>query len=380
MPIALSEAEARIYQDALAYGRKSFLPWAAQWEVERRFPLDAFRKAGEDGYLGVGVSRGRGGKGYSFVESSLMYQAFARSCLPLGFAIACHNNMSYDLEHMQARDEVLELLPEFVSGKEILAFALTEEFAGSDPLSSSSYAREVPGGYRVQGKKTWVTNGQEATKIFLTVKTGDAQSREMMCFLVDNPSPGMQITAAHGKLGANLMSTVDMEFNDCFVPADRVISLKGYANALWAVMIGRIHVSALAVGLCEEVLHITAEFLAGRKQFSKTLLLNQGLQWKLADMTARLEAAKWLMLRTAFMMDQGQSPVQESSMAKLVCSDLAMEITSQCLGLFGARGYSDEYPIERYFREAKLLQIVDGTTEIQKLILGKHIAARYLND
>lgn len=380
MPIELSEAESSIYQEALAYGREAFLPWAAQWEVERRFPLEAFRNTGRDGYLGVGVSKARGGKGYSFIESSLMYQAFARSCLPLGFAIACHNNMSYDLEHMQASAEVLELLPKFVSGEEILAFALTEELAGSDPLSSSSFAQEVPGGYLVQGKKTWMTNGQEATKIFLTVKAGDAQSREMICFLVDNPTRGLQITAAHGKLGANLMSTVDIELNDCFVPADRVISLKGYANALWAVMIGRIHVSALAVGLCEEVLHITAGFLAGRKQFNKTLLLNQGLQWKLADMTARLEAAKWLMLRTAFMMDQGQLPVQESSMAKLVCSDLAMEITSQCLGMFGARGYSDEYPIERYFREAKLLQIVDGTTEIQKLILGKHIAARYLND
>jgi len=380
MPIELSESEERIYREALAYGRKSFLPWAEQWEKEREFPLDAFRQVGADGYLGVGVSVKWGGKGYSFVDSALMYQAFARSCLPLGFAIACHNNMSYELEHLQVSSDVRALLPALVLGKEILAFALTEEFAGSDPLSSSTFAREVPGGYLVQGEKTWVTNGAEATKIFLTVKTGDAQSREMICLLVDNPTPGLQITKAHGKLGANLMSTVDMEFYDCFVPVDRVISLKGYGNALWAVMIGRIHVAALAVGLCEEVLHVAAEFLAGRKQFNKTLLLNQGLQWKLADMAAHLEAARWLMLRVAFMMDRGQSPIQESSMAKLVCSDLAMEITSQCLGLFGARGYSDEYPIERYFREAKLLQIVDGTTEIQKLILGKHIAARYLKD
>jgi butyryl-CoA dehydrogenase len=379
MPIALSESEEQIYQNALAYGRQAFLPWAEQWDTEGTFPLTAFRKAGEDGFLGIGVSQDRGGKGYSFVESALVYQGIARSCMPLGFAIACHNNMSYELQFFPVTQDDRALFANLVSGKEILAFALTEENAGSDPLSSISVARKTTGGYVVKGKKTWVTNGSEASKIFLIAKSEDVSDKEMILFLVDNPTPGLSISKNHKKLGSRLLSTVDMVFEDCFIPEERVMSRKGYADALWAVMIGRLFVAALAVGLCEEALHITMEFLAERKQFNKKILLNQGIQWELAELSARLEAAKWLSLRAAYLMDSKQKPVRESSMAKLVCSDLAVEITSRCLELFGARGYSDEFPIERYFRDAKLLQIVDGTTEIQKLVLGKIIAEKYVS-
>jgi len=378
MSVELTISEQELFNKALQYGRKNFAPFASKWDKEGIFPVGTFKQTAKDGYIGTLISSKEGGRGLGFLETALIYQAFSRSCLPFTFGIACHSNMAYEISVFDTHESIDQILPDLIKGEKILCYGLTESCAGSDPLSSVSYAVPVKGGFVINGVKNWATNGAEASYVDLTVKIGSPKSREMYTFLVDIPSKGLTVGRNLPKMGANLLSTVEIKFENCFVPEERVLTKNGYKDALWSIKIARIFVSAMAIGLCEEIIHQTADYLGKRVQFGKPLLRNQALQWRLADMMARVEAGKWLTYRAATLMDRGESPNLEASMAKTYCADLAVEVTVACAQLFGANGYCTDYPAERFIREARALQIVDGTSEIQKLIIGKSIEKKYV--
>lgn len=377
MSIGLSEKELSILDDADRYGRDHFGPHAEEWDREGVFPLDAFRRAAADGYAGRLVPPECGGKGYGFIQTALTYQGLARSSVPLALGMATHSNMAYGIYKMAASAEVLNIVREAVSGTAVLSYAFTEECAGSDPNSAKSFAVPVKGGYRVSGTKSWATLGGEADYFELTVKIGGADKREMYTFLADAGSPGISVGKSYEKTGSNLLSTVDVRFDECFIPESRIISKEGYRSAMWAIGIARIFVAAMAVGVCEEALSLTAEFLGGRVQFGRPLLDNQALQWRLADFTARVEAARWLVYRAASLVDSDGTVPLESAMAKYLCANLSVELTDMCAQLFGGKGYCTGNALERMAREARMLRLIDGTSEIQLEVIGRSIKKRY---
>ncbi len=378
MSYLLNGREQRILEDAIAYGKRHFEPYAAQWESEGRFPSETYTRLGADGYLGMYIDKTLGGQSMSFLESALIYEGLSRSSFSMTLAIECHNNMSYEMSIFDTSDEVKGLLPGMVGGDELLAFGLTEPQAGSDPNSMSSYATPVEGGYLLNGLKTWVTNGCEATQFDVTVKLGGADERQMVTFLIDMFTEGLEIVSDTKTMGGNLLSKAVIRMTDCFVPASRLVSRNGYKDAIFSVLIARIFTPAMAIGLCEEAIESTAEYLGERIQFGRPLLSNQTIQWELGELQAKVEAGRQLVYHTAAMMDTGVMPKREAAMSKLFCGDLAMEVTTACCQLMGAEGYRTGSKIERLFREAKMASIIDGTSEIQKLLLGADLVKRYV--
>lgn len=379
MAIVLSAEETRVLDQAVEYGRKNFAPDVQKWEKEGRFPLEAFQQVAADGYAGLLVAPEFGGKGYSFLKAALTYQGFARSSAAMTLAISTDSNIIYGLSQLSKAPGIIGLLPSMINGSVILTYAFTEDCAGSDPGSAVTVATPVAGGFRINGRKSWATLGSEAKYIQLTVKLGEASSREMISLLVDTDSPGIEIGENYMKTGSNLLSTVDLSFNDCFVPIERLVTPDGYCAAMWGIGLARIFVGAIAIGLCEAAIDSTARFLADRKQFNRPLLDNQGLRWKLADFMARVEAGKWLVYRAATLMDQeGKAPL-EGAMAKYYCANLAVEVTDLCTHFFGAQGYRTGTPLELMAREARMLRIIDGTSEIQLEVIGKLMDRKYRN-
>ncbi len=378
MSYQLNSREQSILEDAISYGREHFEPYAATWDSEGIFPSDTYRRLGADGYLGMYIDKSYGGQSMSFLEAALIYEGLSRSSFPMTFGIECHNNMSYEMSIFDTSDEVKKLIRGMVGGSELLAYGLTEPQAGSDPNSMSSYATPVEGGFLLNGYKTWVTNGCEATKFDVTVKLGGPNERQMVTFLVDIPSEGLEVVSDTETMAGNVISKAVIRMTDCFVPASRLVSKNGYKDAIFSILIARIFIPALAIGLCEEAIESTAEYLGSRIQFGKPLLTNPTLQWKLGELQAKVEAGKHLVYHTAAMMDSGVIPKQEAAMSKLYCGDLAIEVATACCQFCGAEGYRKGNKLERLFREAKMASIIDGTSEIQKLLLGADLVKRYV--
>jgi alkylation response protein AidB-like acyl-CoA dehydrogenase len=373
MSVDLSTAQKDLLQQADCYGRKCFAPFADEWEERGVFPRETFKQAATDGWVGLLVAPEYGGRGLSFLETALVYQAFAKSCLPLAFGIATHSNMAYGIAAAAEQREIKDLVPSLVDGSALLTYGFTETGAGSDPWSAESFATPVDGGYLINGRKIWATLGSEASYIELTVKIGSAAARQMFTFIVDSNSPGITVGESYKKTGGNLLSTVELDFGNCFVPESRVLSREGYRNALWGIGIARIFVAAMAIGACEEAIGVTARFLAERRQFGRPLLANQALRWRLAELQTKTEAGKWLVYHAATLRDTGADAAIESAMAKAYCADLAVEITDRCAQLFGGRGFCRGNPVERMAREARMLRLVDGTSEIQLEVISRYI-------
>jgi butyryl-CoA dehydrogenase len=380
MTYQLTEREQRLLQDAQQYGSEHFLPHAAAWDREGIFPTETFLQAGRDGYLGLNTAREFGGRGLSFLETALIYQGLARSSFPFVLAMECHNNMTYEMSVFKSSAAVRGMLAQMISGEKILGFGFTEPQAGSDPSAMTSCAKKVPGGYLVNGCKTWVTNGSQASLFDVTVKLEEPGAREMITLLIDIPSEGLKVTHDMKTMGGNVLSKATIVLTDCFVPEDRVVSTHGYRDALWSVLLARIFTPAMAIGLCEEALEQTAAYLARRSQFGQPLLKQRPLQWKLVELQTKVAAGRHLVYHTAACMDSGRNPDQEAAMSKLYCGDLAMEVTTACCQLFGAEGYRTGNVLERLMREAKMVSVIDGTSEIQKLILGNMLERAYLPD
>lgn len=363
-----------LYDTALEYAKSVLAPNSAAWDESGIFPLTTFRKVAEDGYSGITLPQEVGGKGLGFLESALIYEAFARGCYAFTFALKTHNNVTY-LIHRLRPDMAGDVVQELVCGQKIAAFALSEPKAGSDASSIESYGLRKMDGIHVSGTKTWVTNGSEADVLAVVVRNGDSENkRDMLMVLVARNETEFVVGPNVLKMGGNLLSTPNLVFNDAVVPHGRLLSESGLQDALISIVNARIFVAAMSIGLAQEAIDKTVEYLRTRVQFGKSLIRNQGLQWNLAELSAQIEAGRWLTYRAASLLDKKQEARQEAAMAKLFCSNLAMQVTTDCVQLLGANGYSREFPLERMMRLAKIGQIADGTTQIQKTVIGKALS------
>jgi butyryl-CoA dehydrogenase len=374
MTVELSDKEKKLFEEAKDFSISKFTSEKSKWEDNDKSFKDAVKMFSDDGYCGLGLPKKLGGQGYNFLEQALIYEGLAYGCGVLSFLLETHNNITMEIgTFYDTSEEIAELVPDMAKGKKINAFALTEEYSGSDPSSITSYAELKADGYHINGKKMWIASAAEASHFNMIVKDGSPKSKNVIMLLLDRNTPGLTIGKNKPIMGLSAMSCCDLELNDCIVPKNRLLSNEGYKEALRAIDVARIFVPSISIGIAQRVIDLTVGYLGKRISFNKPIISRQGVQWMLADLSTKVEAGRWLAYKTASLMDSKGKISIQAAKNKLYATEIAMETTTTCLQLFGAQGYTENSVLSKNWSLAKILQIVDGTTEIQKIVIGRDL-------
>jgi len=372
MTIELSLKERKLFENAKAFSISKFTCEKDEWKDCGKSFKDAVKIFSDNGYFGLGLPSKLGGQNYNFLDQALIYEGLAHGCGVLSFLTQIHNNVAMEIgTFYDTSREIKELVPDMTKGNKIAAFALTEESSGSDPSSITSYAELKPDGYHIYGKKRWIANAAEASIFNVMVKDGSPKSKNILMLLLDRNTPGLTIGKRKTVMGLGAMSCCDLEFSNCIVSKNRLLSDNGYKEALRAIDVARVFVPAISIGIAQRVIDLTVNYLGQRISFNKPIISRQGVQWALADLSTKVEAGRWLVYKTASLMDSNKQISIQASMNKLYATEVAMETTTKCLQFFGALGYTENSVLSKNWSLAKLLQIVDGTSEVQKIVIGR---------
>jgi alkylation response protein AidB-like acyl-CoA dehydrogenase len=351
-------------------------PHAADWDREHRFPRELFGKLGELGLMGACVPEEYGGAGADFLSYILVLEELSRADAGVGVTVAVHTSavtlpiLGFGSEQQRSR-----FVPPLARGEAIGAFALTEPEAGSDAGSLRTTAVQDGDGWRISGSKQWITNGSHASTFLLFARTeeGVAGARGVSAFVLD--AEHVRVTREEEKLGLNSSSTVDLAIEDARVDGDRLLHERGrgFAVAMTTLDGGRIGIAAQALGIAQAAYDVARGYALERRQFGKPIADFQAIQWKLADMSTHLDAARLLVYRAAWRKQEGLSHTEEGAKAKLFASEMARRQTAEAIQVLGGYGYTKEFPVERYYRDAKITEIYEGTSEIQRLVIAREI-------
>ena len=375
MDLGLSPEQREIQGLAREFARAEIDPHAAAWDRERRFPTELFRKLGEIGLMGVCVPQELGGAGADFISYVLVLEELSRADAGVGVTVAVHTSAAtLPIVAFGSKEQRERFVPPLARGEVIGAFALTEPESGSDAASLRTHAtREPGGGWRIDGAKQWITNGGAAGTFIVFARSDPATSgaRGISAFLLD--AAHVEVGRHTEKLGLNSSSTVDIVLDGARVPDNRLLhdEGKGFAVAMATLDGGRIGIAAQAVGIARAAYEVARAYALERRQFGRRIADFQAIQWKLADMATEIDAARLLVLRAAWRKQQGLSHTVEGAQAKLFASEMARRQTAEAIQVLGGYGYTKEFPVERYYRDAKITEIYEGTSEIQRLVIAR---------
>jgi alkylation response protein AidB-like acyl-CoA dehydrogenase len=348
-------------------------PIAAEYEERAEFPRQVFRTLGKTGILGLPYpARYGGGEQPSEVVLQVL-EELAQSWLTVALGVSVHWLSCHPVATFGSAQQQERFLPEMVAGELLGAYALSEPHSGSDAAALSTRAVPTEHGYRVTGSKAWITHGGVADYVNVMARTSDAGSRGITCLLVPGDAPGLSAAPAERKMGLTGSTTAALQFDDVPVAADRRIGAEGqgFAVAMAALDAGRLGIAACAVGVAQAALDAAVAYAGEREQFGRPIADFQGVQFMLADMATAVAAARALTLSAARSKDAGRPYRTEAAMAKLHATDAAMRVTTDAVQILGGAGYTRDFPVERYFREAKVLQIVEGTNQVQRMVIGR---------
>jgi len=355
------------------FAAESLAPRAAQAEADSAFARDVFTTMGDLGLLGLPFDEEYGGgqQPYEVVLSSL--EEVARAWLSVGVSLSVHYLSCFALANYGTREQRERWLPDMVGGTLLGAYCLSESHSGSDAAALATRAEQVDGGFRVNGTKAWITHGGRADFYSTMVRTSDDGARGISCLLVDADSAGLGSAPPERKMGATSSPTAQVIFDDVFVAQDRLIGPLGggFPVALAALDAGRLGIAACAVGLGQAALDAAVDYARTRQQFGRAIADFQGVAFMLADMATAVAGARAQYLHAARLKDAGLPYGTQAAMAKLAATDAAMRVTTDAVQVLGGAGYTQDFPVERYFREAKALQIVEGTNQIQRMVIGR---------
>ncbi len=377
----LDEDKKLLIEQVRAFAQAEIAPKAAELDHTGRFPLEIVAKLGEMGLLGMMVPEKYGGSGMDAVSYAMCMEAVSEACASTGVIMSVNNSLvcypisKYAPEALKAR-----VLPELASGKKIGCFALSEPGHGSDPAGLKCAAKKVPGGYSVRGTKNWITSGKEAGYCVLFA-TLDPQQRHksIICLLVDTKSKGFQVAKLEDKLGIKASSTAQLFFDDVFVPDENLIAPAGEAFkvAMNTLDGGRIGIASQALGISNCAFKASVKFANEREQFGAPIARLQAIQFFLADMATRLQGARLLTWFAAKKKDTGGGYAKEAAMAKLAASEASNWITDKAIQVHGGYGYTKEYVPERCFRDARITEIYEGTSEIQRIVIANQVLKEF---
>lgn len=370
-------------QDLLALAREiareELAPLAAEYEEKEIFPREQFRILGSAGLLGLPYPERWGGGDVPYEVYLQVLEEIAAAWMSVGVGLSVHTMSCYALAHYGSDEQRDRWLPAMLGGDLLGAYALSEPHAGSDAAALSTRARRDGDAYVVNGVKAWTTHGGQADYYTTMVRTSDDGGKGISCLLVDADTPGMSAAPPERKMGLTGSTTAQMIFEDARVDADRLIGAEGEGLriALSSLASGRLGIAACSVGLAQAALDEAVAYAKQRTQFGKPIIDFQGLEFLLADMAAAVESARATYLDAARRRDRGLPFQKQSSIAKLVATDAAMKVTTDAVQVFGGAGYTRDFPVERYMREAKVPQIFEGTNQIQRLVIARELRKAY---
>ena len=372
-----SENQVMIAQMIRDFGAREIKPKMMEWDESQEFPIQLFRKLGELGLMGVLVPEQYGGSGFGYHEYVTAIVELSKIDGSIGLSMAAHNSLctGHILQHA-SEEQKSKYLPKLATGEWIGAWGLTEPNTGSDAGNMRTVAVHDGDHFVINGAKNFITHGKSGEVAVVIARTGEVgESRNMTAFIVERGTKGFAGGRKENKLGMRASETTEMIFTDCRVHKSQMIGLEGdgFVQALKTLDGGRISIAALSLGIAQGAFDAALKYSKERHQFNQPISAFQGISFKLADMATKIEAAKWLVYRAADLKNKGMSVNRESAMAKLYASEVAVDVANEAVQIFGGYGYTKDFPVEKYYRDAKLCTIGEGTSEIQKMVISRSL-------
>ncbi|MGN9817262.1 acyl-CoA dehydrogenase family protein [Streptomyces sp. SD11] len=356
--------------------QREIAPKAAEEEDAGRFPREIFTLLSESGLLGLPYDSEYGGGDQPYEVYLQVLEELAAARLTVGLGVSVHSLACHALANYGTKEQQVEHLPDMLGGGLLGAYCLSEPASGSDAASLRTKAVRDGDDWVLNGTKAWITHGGVADFCTVLARTGGEGARGITAFLVPGDSEGLSAAVPEKKMGMKGSPTAQVHFDGVRIPDGRRIGEEGqgFAIALSALDSGRLGIAACAVGVAQAALDEAVAYATGREQFGRPIADFQGLRFMLADMATRIEAGRSLYLTAARLRDAGRPFARHAAMAKLFCTDTAMQVTVDAVQVLGGYGYTADFPVERYMREAKVLQIVEGTNQIQRMVIARHLA------
>jgi alkylation response protein AidB-like acyl-CoA dehydrogenase len=374
---ALTEDQEQLRKEIRDFAAREIAPNVLRWDEASEFPLDVVKKLGEMGLMGVLFPVELGGSGLGYVDYALAVEELSAVDGSIGIIVASHNSLCTNHIFIAGNEKQKQkYIPLLASGQWLGAWGLTEPGSGSDAGSARTSAVRKGDRWVLNGNKTFITNGHYADISVIIAVTDKAKgTRGLSAFVVEKGTPGFRPGKKENKLGLRASDTSELIFEDCEIPAENLLGKEGdgFIDSMRILDGGRISIAALSLGIGRGAYDAARRYVQQRHQFGKAISEFQGIQWKLADMATQLDAARLLTLRAAVMKDAGQKTTLESSMAKLMASEVAVRVCDEAVQLHGGYGFIKDYPVEKFYRDVKLCTIGEGTSEIQRLIIAREI-------
>ncbi len=356
-------------------------PLAQETDETEQFPKETVEKMAKYGFLGIPVPKELGGQGCDILTYAMCVEELSKKCATTGVIVSAHTSLCIDpIMTYGTKAQIAKYVPDLATGKKLGAFGLTEPGAGTDAQGQQTKAVLDGDEWVIHGSKCFITNGKEADIYILIAVTGKIEKRgrvqkEISAFIVEKGTPGFTFGVKEKKMGIRGSSTYELIFTDCRIPKENMLGKqgKGFGIAMHTLDGGRIGIAAQALGIAEGALETTIAYVKERKQFNRSISQFQNTQFVLADLATKVQAAQLMVYKAAVAKDTQKSYGYEAAMAKLMAAEVAMEVTTKCVQLHGGYGYIREYEVERMMRDAKITEIYEGTSEVQRMVISANL-------
>jgi alkylation response protein AidB-like acyl-CoA dehydrogenase len=372
---SFSENQQMVEQMAKDFAEKHIRPHVMEWDEAQHFPAELFKKLGGLGMMSIFVPEEYGGSGFGYFEYVTVIQEIAKVCGSIGLSVAAHNSLcTGHILNFGTQEQKMKWLPKLATAEWLGAWGLTEANTGSDALRMSTTAVLDGDHYIVNGAKNWITHGKSSGVAVVMVRTGEkGESKGISALVVERDTPGFSAGKKENKLGMRASETTEMIFDNCRVPKENLLGNEGegFKQAMKVLDGGRISIAALSLGIAKGAFQAAVAYAKERHQFGQPIANFQGISFKLADMATQIEAADLLVMQAADLKNRHQPVTKQAAMAKYYASEVAVKVANDAVQIFGGYGYTKDFPVEKFYRDAKLCTIGEGTSEIQKIVIAR---------
>lgn len=377
MDFLYTDTQKQISEMVRDFANKHIRPQFMEWDESQKFPVDLFRQMGQLGLMGVLVPAEYGGTGLGYFEYVMVIQEVARVCGSIGLSVAAHNSLcTGHILYFGNEEQKKKYLPKLATAEWIGAWGLTEANTGSDAGNMRCVATRDGDGWILNGTKNWITHGISGDVCVVLARTGEPRtSNNVTAFIVERGTPGFSAGKKENKLGMRASETAELVFDNCRISdAQRMGEVgDGFKQAMKVLDGGRISIAALSLGIAKGAYDASVKYAKERHQFDQPIANFQAISFKLADMATKIEAAELLIYQAADKKNRGEKMTKESAMAKYYASEIAVQVSTDAVQIFGGYGYTKDFPVEKFYRDSKLCTIGEGTSEIQKLVISRDI-------
>lgn len=377
MNFNLSEQELAVQKLARDFAQNEIAPYIMQYDESQEFPMEIAKKLGDIGFLGIIFPEEYGGSNFSIMEYALIVEEISKVDPSMGLTIAAHNGLCTNHIYRYANDSLKKkYLPDLTSGKKLGAWGLTENVSGSDAAGMATSAEKKDGHYVINGSKLFITHGSVGETAVVTAVTNKSDRKNgISAFILEKGWKGFKTGKKENKLGMRSSDTAELIFENVEVPHENLIGIEGqgFKQCMQILDGGRIAIAALSLGIAQGALDASLKYAKERKQFGKSLSEFQGIQFKLSDMATEIQAARLLTYKAAFYKDNNRDINLQAAMAKYYASEIATKATNEAIQIHGGYGFIKEFPVEKLYRDVKLMTIGEGTSEVQKMVIARNI-------